>query len=146
VSSNATWHGAQASGRGGSRHALLVLPHERRDGFWANIGGHLLDLADPNAGHAAAPTPDDLFIGSIASELAWSARGILRSSGLPDDVSVTAEWLRHEGPPPSVSDINLTVTVPRRADAVAAALATSFEKSLAARSLAKTSVHISLEE
>ena len=55
--------------------ALVVSPHERRDGFWASIRGHVLDLADPHSGHALAPTPDDLFIVSIASELAWTARG-----------------------------------------------------------------------
>ena len=55
-----------------SSRALFVLRHERRDGFWANIRGHVLDLADPNPGHVLAPEPDDLFIVSIASELAWT--------------------------------------------------------------------------
>ena len=73
-----------------SSHGLFVSPHERREGFWASIRGHVLDLADPNNGHALAPTPDDLFIVSIASGLAWTARGILHANGLPDDASVSA--------------------------------------------------------
>src|SRR5207237_9361315 len=62
-------------------NAHFVSPHERRDGFWASIRGHVLDLADPGSGQALAPTPDDLFIVSIASELAWTARTILRAHG-----------------------------------------------------------------
>ena len=115
-----------------SRHTLCVSPHERRDGFWASIRGHVLDLADPNSGHELAPTPDDLFVVSIASELAWTARRILRADGLPDDVSVSASW-RTKADPPSVVDIDLTVTVSGDAEAASAALATALESSLAAR-------------
>ena len=57
-----------------SSDGLFVIPRGRGDGFQASIRGHILDLADPNSGHALAPTPDDLFIASIASGLAWSAQ------------------------------------------------------------------------
>jgi uncharacterized OsmC-like protein len=127
-----------------SSHGLFVIPRGRGDGFRASIRGHILDLADPGSGHALAPTPDDLLIVSIASELAWSARRFLRAYGLPDDVSVSATWRTHEDPP-SLADIKLTVTVPKRAEAVSAALAAAFANSLAARSLAEHLVHISLE-
>jgi uncharacterized OsmC-like protein len=127
-----------------SSHALLVNPHERRDGFWANIRGHTLDLADPSSGHALAPTPDDLFIVSIASELAWSARSFLRARGLPDDVSVSATWRTYEDPA-GLADINLTVTISKLAEAASAALGAALENCLAARSLAEPVVHISLE-
>jgi len=73
-----------------SSNGLFVIPRGRGDGFQASIRGHILDLADPNSGHALAPTPNDLFIASIASGLAWSARSFLRSHRLPDDVSVFA--------------------------------------------------------
>jgi uncharacterized OsmC-like protein len=119
-----------------SSNALLVSPHVRRDGFWASIRGHVLDLADPNSGHTLAPTPDDLFIVSIASELAWTARRILRADGLPDDVSVSANW-RTNADLPICADIDLTVKVPRRAKAASAALAAAVQNSLAARSLAE---------
>jgi uncharacterized OsmC-like protein len=127
-----------------SSHALFVIPRGRGDGFQASIRGHTLDLADPSLGHALAPTPDDLFIVSIASEIAWSARSFLRAYGLPDDVSVSAEWRTPEGMP-GLADINLTVTVSRRAEAVGAALGAAFETNLAARFLSALVVHISFE-
>jgi uncharacterized OsmC-like protein len=120
-------------------HALFVTPSRPGDGFKASIHGHLLELADP-IDHRLAPSPDDLLIASIASDLAWSARRILRACGLPDDVSVSAEWQTHEDPP-GLDDIKLTVTVTRCAEAVSAALAAAFENSLAARSLAEPVVH-----
>ena len=124
--------------------ALFVSPHERRDGFWASIRGHVLDLADPSSGHALAPTPDDLFIVSIASELAWTARRILRAHELPDDVSVSATW-RTDEDLVALVDINMTVTVSRPAQAVSGALAAVFENSLAARPLGEPAVHIAFE-
>lgn len=127
-----------------SRHALFVLAHERRDGFWASIRGHVLDLADPNSGHALAPTPQDLFIVSLASDLAWSARSFLRTYGMPDEVSVTAEWRTNEEPP-GLADIRLVVTVSSPVEAVSALLARAFENSLAAQSLAEPVVQIAYE-
>ena len=147
----ATTNGINVSDRVESRAApsgaLFVSPHERRDGFWASIRGHVLELADPSSGHALAPTPNDLFIVSIASDLAWTARTILRAHGLPDDVSVSATWRTQEEHEdrPSLADINLTVTVSARAKAVRAALAAALEKILAARSLAESITHISWE-
>jgi hypothetical protein len=127
-----------------SSHALFVIPRGRGDGFQASIRGHILDLADPTSGHTLAPTPDDLFILSIASECAWSAQRFLRAFDLPDDVSVSAKWRTPENLP-GPADITLIVTVSRRAEAVSAALAVAFANSLAARSLAEPVVHISLE-
>jgi uncharacterized OsmC-like protein len=127
-----------------SANALFVSAHERRDGFWANIRGHVLDLADPNSGHGLAPTPDDLFIVSAAAELAWTARRILRADGLTDDVSVSANW-RTSADLPRLADINLLVRVPGRAKAASAALAAAVQESLAARALAAPVAHISWE-
>jgi uncharacterized OsmC-like protein len=144
----ATTNGTDVSDRIESRAApsgaLYVSPHERRDGFWASIRGHILDLADPSSGHALAPTPNDLFIVSIASYLAWTARSILRTQGLPDDVSVSATWRTQEehGDRPSLADINLTVTVSARAKTARAALAAALENILVARSLAEPIAHI----
>lgn len=124
---------------------LYVTRRGRGDGFEASIRGHILDLADPDSGHSLAPTPDDLFIASIVSDIAWSARNFLRTLDLPDDVSVSAEWRTREGLR-SLADLNLTITVSRRAQAVTAALGAALEQSLAARSLAEAVVRISLEE
>ncbi len=117
--------------------ALLVIPHARRPGFWANIRGHVLDLGDPASGHAFAPTPDDLFTASIASDVAWFSREFLRTNGMPEEVGVAAKL---------GSEIELTVTVPSRAEPVSDALASALQTRLAARSLASPVVHISCEE
>ena len=124
-------------------HALYITPTRRGDGFEASIHGDILELSDPTD-HRLTPSPDDLLIASIASELAWSARKFLRAYGLPDDVSVSATWRTTEGLP-SLADINLTVTLSKRAEAVGGALAAAFANSLAARSLADPVVHISCE-
>jgi uncharacterized OsmC-like protein len=125
-----------------SSHALFIIPTRRGDGFQASIHGHMLELADPTDPRLA-PTPDDLFIASIASDFAWSAQRFLRARGLPDEVSVSATWPTHEAPS-SLADITLTVTVSRRAEAVVATLAASFANSLAGRSLAEPVVRVSL--
>jgi hypothetical protein len=126
-----------------SSHGLLVLPHERRDGFWASIRGNAFDLADPGS-EAFAPTPDDLFIVSIASELAWSARSLLRANGVPDRVNVGASWQK-QADAQGLADITMTVTVPKGAEAALAVLGAAFTDSLAARARAEPSVHISFE-
>ena len=123
-------------------HTLVVIPRREGNGFQASVRGHILDLIDPSS-YALAPTSDDLFIVSIASALAWSARRFLRDSALPDYVSISAEWRTPEDLP-SLADINLTVTVSIRAEAVRTALAAALENSLAARSHAEPVVHISL--
>jgi hypothetical protein len=127
----------------GTKHALFVIPNARRDGFQASVRGHIFDLIDPSS-YGLAPTADDLFIVSIASTLAWSARGFLRSHGLPDYVSVSAEWWAKDVRQ-HPADISLTVTVSEATDEVSMSLAAELENCLAARSLAKPVVHISLE-
>jgi uncharacterized OsmC-like protein len=125
-------------------HALFIIPTRRGDGFQASIHGHMLELADPTD-HRLAPSPDDLLIASIASDLAWSARRFLRAHGLPDDVSVTAKWQTTDGLP-GLADVTVTVTVSTRAKAVSEALAAAFANNLAARTLAAEPViHISPE-
>jgi len=125
-----------------SSRDLFVLAHERREGFWANIRGHVLDLADPDTNHGLAPNPDDLFVVSIASELAWTARRILRGLGLPDDVSVSAKW-RTTADPPALSDVDLTITVSGRAEAASEALAGAVANSVSARSRVQPVARIS---
>ena len=124
--------------------ALFIIPTRRGGGFRAGINGHMLELADPTD-HRLAPSPDDLLVASIAADLAWSARSFLRAQRLPDYVSVSAKW-QTRGDLPSLADINLTVTVRRPAETVSAALAAALDNSLAARSLARPVVHISLDE
>ena len=140
VSGEDTGQGISAAA---TSHALFIIPTRWGGGFTASIHGHLLELADP-ADHRLAPSPDDLLIASVASDLAWSARRFLRAQGLPDGVSVSARWRTTEGLP-SLADITLTVTVSTRAEAVSGALAAAFANSLRAR-VAAPVVHISVEE
>lgn len=117
-----------------SRDALFVIPGREGGGLRASIRGHLLELADPSSGHGLAPTPEDLFIASIASDLAWSARDFLRAHGLPDDVSVSAEW-RTPDNPPKLADITMTVTVSETVEAMSDTLEDALAERVATRSL-----------
>jgi hypothetical protein len=125
------------------RNALFVIPRGQGDGFQARVRGHVLDLIDPSS-YELSPSADDLFILSMASALAWSARTFLRARGVPDYVSISAEW-RTSQDPAGLADITLTVTVSRSVEPVTSELATVLENSIAARSLAKPVVHISFE-
>ena len=125
--------------------SLSVVPRGRGGGFRATIRGNILELADPTHGDAFAPTPDDLYVAAIAAGFAWSARGILRASGLPEEVSVSTSWRTHEHPP-GVVDLNVTVVVSRRAAVVKEALAAALDENVAARSLVKPVVHVSVEQ
>jgi uncharacterized OsmC-like protein len=116
-----------------SSDALFVIPSGRGGGLRASIRGHLLELADPSSGHGLAPTPDDLFIASIASDLAWSARHFLLQHGLPDDVSVSAHSRRLDNAR-SVTDISMTVTVSETVEAMSDALEDALAERVAARS------------
>jgi uncharacterized OsmC-like protein len=94
----------------------------------------LLQLAEPSPVHGLAPTPDDLFVASIASDLAWAARRFLRAHRLPDDVSVTAQWRMREDPQ-SFAGISMTVTASETVDAMSEALENALAERIAARSL-----------
>lgn len=116
-----------------SGHALFVIPTKRGDGFRASIRGHTLELADPDSGHGLAPTPKDLLIAALASDIAWFARRLLRDHGLDDYVSVSARAQSSE----SVSGLGgvaVTVEVSGHAAAMGATLAAALERRVAAQS------------
>lgn len=112
--------------------ALFVIPR-RGGGLRASIRGHLLELAEPSPVHRLAPSPDDLFIASIASDLAWTTRHFLRAHGLPDGVSVSAHWRTLENPP-RLADVSMTVTVSETAEALSDALEHALAERVAERS------------
>jgi len=116
-----------------AREALFVTP-ARGGGLRASVRGHVIELAEPSPAHRLAPTPDDLFVASIASDLAWSARDFLRAHRLAEDVSVIVEWRRPESPP-QLADVSLTVTAPESAECLRDALEDTLAERLAARSL-----------
>lgn len=115
-------------------HMLFVNPTRLGDGFRASIRGHLFELADPGSGHRLSPTPDDLLIVSIASDLAWSARRFLRGHGLVDDVNVSAVWQTLKNPP-RLAEISVTVAVSDTAETMSDALMAALEERVADRSL-----------
>ena len=131
-------HAAAPSG-----HTLFVVPRREGSGFQARVRGHVLDLIEPES-YAHGPTPNDLFVVSLAVALAWSAVSFLRTSGLPEYVSVFAEWVMADDSSSS-SEITLTVTVSEAAEPAKPALVALLEESLATRFLAKPVVQLSFE-
>jgi hypothetical protein len=130
---------AKSDSASSPRCALFVIPTRRGDGFRASIRGSMLDLADPGLGPRLAPTPDELLILSIASELAWSARRFLRIHALVGEISVSAEWQTHADQ--RVRGITVSVTVSNSSKATAAALSVALEDNLASRSI-HTRIHL----
>jgi uncharacterized OsmC-like protein len=126
-----------------SRNTLFVVPRGEGAGFRANVRGHVLDLIDPSS-YALAPTPDDLFVVSLAAALAWSARSFLRAQNLPDYVSVAGDR-RTDEDPSSLWEISLTVTVSGHARTHAEELASSLEQTLAARLASGPVIRVSFE-
>ena len=115
-----------------TRHSLFIVPTRRGDGFTANIRGRILELEDPT--DHCAPTPDDLVILAVASDLAWFARRFLRSHGrAAGDVNVTAAW-RTDPDSPTLAGVNLTVSVPAIEEALNATLLAALEERAALRS------------
>jgi hypothetical protein len=83
-------YGAENSGSRAaltSSRDLFVLPHGRREGFWANIRGQVLDLADPDTGYGLAPNPDDLFVASIDAALAAAIDNSLAARSLVEPIA-----------------------------------------------------------
>lgn len=127
-----------------SSQSLYVVPPKPGADFRASIRGHILELADPNSQYVLAPTPDDLLVASLAAELAWSTRAFLRAHGLPEEVSVAANWRMYDELP-GPNEIALTVTMSEHAEPSSAELARLFEGGLGSRLLIHPRVHISLE-
>jgi hypothetical protein len=114
-------------------HELFIVPARSGTHFQANIGGRMLDLADPGSTDWVAPTPDDLFVASIASDFAWLARRFLISRGLDDYVSVSAAWRAHNGQPP-LEQLEMTVIVSNGAEEACSPLVAVLQDRFAARS------------
>ncbi len=95
----------------------------------------MLELPDPEGG--LGPTPEELFVVSVASDLAWSARAFLRDRELAGDVSVSASWRTPEQAAGPVA-ISLTVAVSLTRETTADALMAALEERIASRSLGGT--------
>jgi hypothetical protein len=112
--------------------SLFIVPTRRGDGFRANVRGRILELEDPSD-HRFAPTPTDLVILSIASDLAWFARRFLHGHGEAADVSVAAAWQAVDDPP-RLTDLEISVTLPSTTETTGDALQSALEERAAAHS------------
>jgi hypothetical protein len=99
---------------------VFVVPCRGAKTLRASIRGHVLELADPDSGRGLAPTPDDLRVTAIASDVAWFARRFLRDRGLDDYASVTT-W-------PGAEGVDVGVTVCRSSEDARAALSAALER------------------
>ena len=88
----------------------VTVRHDERDSFEISIRGHQLVVDQPleDGGRDSGPTPTELCVASLASCVAHYARRFLARHGLPDDVTVTADWSM-DRPPARVGGVVLTV-------------------------------------
>jgi uncharacterized OsmC-like protein len=93
---------------------FVRVDHKAGDRFEINIRQHVLSVDQPAAegGEDAAPTPTELFVGSLASCVGFYARRFLARHDLPTEgLSVTADF-DMDSRPARVSDMRLHIRVP----------------------------------
>ena len=88
----------------------ITVRHDERDSFEISIRGHQLVVDQPleDGGRDSGPTPTELCVASLAGCVAHYARRFLARHGLPDDVTVTADWSMAR-PPARVGSVILTI-------------------------------------
>ena len=92
----------------------LRVDHEAGDRFRIAIRQHTLCVGQPEVGGGedTAPTPTELFVASLASCVAFYARGFLSRHGLPvEGLSVSAEF-GMASRPARVGEVTLQMRVP----------------------------------
>ena len=118
---------------------VVRVEHKEGDVFEIGVRGHLLFVDQPvsDGGTDAAPTPTELFVGGLASCVAFYARRYLARHDLPTaGLAVTATFVMAGGPA-RVGEVQVAVTVPegvpdeRRAGMLAVARHCSVHNSLA---------------
>jgi len=94
-------------------NAGLRVIHEDGDRFTVQIRGHSLTVDQPESdgGTDFGPQPTELFVASLASCVAHYGRRFLRRHGLPDQVTVDAEWTMASSPT-RVGSISVSVAAP----------------------------------
>ncbi len=118
---------------------VIRVDHKDGDLFEVAVRGHLLHVDQPvhDGGTDTAPTPTELFVGGLASCVAFYARRYLDRHDLPTaGLSVTATFVM-AGHPARVGEVDVAITVPegvpdeRRAGLLAVAQHCSVHNSLA---------------
>lgn len=95
-------------------HSAVRVVHRGGDRFDIAVGCHVLAVDQPLSlgGGDTAPSPTDLFVASLASSVAFSARGYLVRHGLPaDGLVVESEYTVGERPA-RVAEVKICVRVP----------------------------------
>ena len=94
-------------------NAGLRVIHEDGDRFTVQIRGHSLTVDQPESdgGTDFGPQPTELFVASLASCVAHYGRRFLCRHGLPDQVTVDAEWTMASSPT-RVGSISVSVAAP----------------------------------
>jgi uncharacterized OsmC-like protein len=93
---------------------LIRVDHKDGDRFEIDIRQHVVSVDQPvgNGGEDTAPTPTELFMGSLAACVAFYSRRFLARHDLPTDgLSVTAEFAMGVRPA-RVSEVGLQIRVP----------------------------------
>jgi uncharacterized OsmC-like protein len=93
---------------------FVRVDHKEGDRFEIDIRQHVLSVDQPAAdgGEDTAPTPIELFVGSLASCIGFYARRFLARHDLPTEgLSVTADFAV-DARPARVSDVSLHIRVP----------------------------------
>lgn len=86
------------------------MTHDGSDRWAIQLGKHVVHVDQPH--DDSAPTPLELFVGSLASCVAHYARGYLVRHGLPTEgLEVEAEY-DVVSRPARVSDVRLCITLP----------------------------------
>ena len=103
-----------AAQEGGAGMGTLSVQHLDGARFVINVRGHTLTVDQPetDGGQDRAPTPTEMFIGSLASCVGFYALRYLMRHGLPTaGLAVTARY-EMGGRPARVTDMRLEVAVP----------------------------------
>jgi uncharacterized OsmC-like protein len=93
---------------------FVRVDHKEGDRFEIEIRQHVLsvDQTAAEGGEDTAPTPTELFVGSLASCVGFYARRFLARHDLPTEgLSVTADFAM-DARPARVSDVRLHIRVP----------------------------------
>lgn len=96
------------------RPPMLTVDHRGGDRFAVAVRGHelLVDQPVEAGGDDEAPTPTELFVGSLASCVAFYARRYLRRHRLPEEgLAVEVDW-RLGTRPARVSAVDLRIVLP----------------------------------
>jgi uncharacterized OsmC-like protein len=93
----------------------ITVHHHYDDEFAVLVRDNLIHVDQPieSGGGDAGPTPTELFVASLAADVAYSVRRYLSRHGLPaDGLEVTARYTTSDYPPARVTGVELSIQPP----------------------------------